>query len=108
MFRNSPRSGSSLCESRRVRHLLFALPCLTRGRPRPSFKFSRLYGTNVADFRLYSADVIAEVLLFIDDLGMPLADYLQLPREAWENRSAYHGDFTDLIGALREISAALG
>jgi hypothetical protein len=25
------------------RHLLFALPCLTRGRPRPSFKFSRLY-----------------------------------------------------------------
>jgi hypothetical protein len=25
------------------RHLLFAVPCLKRGRPRPSFKFSRLY-----------------------------------------------------------------
>jgi len=25
------------------RHLLFALPCLERGRPRPTFKYSRLY-----------------------------------------------------------------
>jgi hypothetical protein len=59
-------------------------------------------GNNVADFRLYSASVVAELLVFLDELGAVLADILGLSI-AGHQRSTRVGDFAYLIEPMEQL-----
>jgi len=64
------------------------------------------HGHNVADFRLYSAYVIAEVLVFLEELGTALASHLKLSIDGLTG-SFRVGDLSYLIDPLREIEHAI-
>lgn len=59
-------------------------------------------GQNVADFRRYSAYVLAEVLVFLEELGVALAEHLRLSRATLIS-SFRAGDFADVIDPLRDM-----
>lgn len=62
------------------------------------------HGVGVADFRLYSACIMAEVFSFLDDLGAALALHLSLPVQSM-TPSMRVGDFSDLMEAMSELAA---
>ena len=64
--------------------------------------FLRPPGHNVADFQRYSAYVIAEVLLFLDELGNALAEHLKLS-PASLTQSSHVGNFSNVISPLRDM-----
>ena len=59
-------------------------------------------GNNVADFRRYSALILAELLVFLDELGMVLAATLRLSPDGL-TRSMLVGDFTYLLEAMEQL-----
>jgi hypothetical protein len=64
------------------------------------------HGENVADFGLYSAAVMSELLCFLDDLGVALADCLGVKLGVGP-RSFHVGDFTYLLGSMRRLLQSL-
>ena len=59
-------------------------------------------GHNVVDFRVYSGFVIAEVMLFLDDIGQAIASYLGLP-VAGLTPSMRVGDFDFVLRTIDEL-----
>jgi hypothetical protein len=63
-------------------------------------------GTSVADFGLYSAAVMGELLCFLDDLGVALADCLGVKLGVGPG-AFYVGDYTYLLGSMRRLLQSL-
>jgi hypothetical protein len=64
-------------------------------------------GHNVADFRVYSAAALGEMLVFLDDIGRALAAHLKIVVESL-TPSMRAGDFTYLIEPLERLLKRLG
>lgn len=64
------------------------------------------HGQNVADFRLYSAAVLSEMFVFLDDLGRCLAAQLKMSVNSL-TPSMRVGDFTYLVEPMQELLTAV-
>jgi hypothetical protein len=61
-------------------------------------------GHHVADFRLYSAAVVAELLVFLDEMGKALASALGLD-SARLTPTIRGGDFSFLMESMKQLAA---